>query len=55
MALRLQEFDEEVDYEYLPGEQNVVADHLFRHYPHMKPGSITAGAGHLALPRRKVS
>ena len=46
-AMRLQEFDYEV--EYLPGDQNVVADHLSRHYPHMEAGSVTAVAGHLAF------
>jgi hypothetical protein len=33
-ALRLREFDFEV--EHLPGEQNVVADHLSRHFPHAR-------------------
>ena len=46
-AMRLKEFDCEV--EYLPRDQNVVADHLSRHYPHMKAGSVTAVAGHLAF------
>ena len=46
-ALRLQEFDFEV--EYLPGQQNVVADHLSRHFPHLTPGAVTAVAGHLAF------
>lgn len=45
--MRLQEFDYEV--EYLPGSQNVLADHLSRHYSHMEAGSITAVAGHLAF------
>ena len=44
--MRLQEFDFEV--EYLPGEQNVVADHLSRHYPHLRAGTASAVAGHLA-------
>jgi transposase InsO family protein len=46
-ALRLQEFDFEVM--YLPGAQNVVADHLSRHFPHFAPGAVTAVAGHLAF------
>ena len=46
-ALRLQEFDFEV--EYLPGEQNVVADHLSRQVPHLMAGSVTAVAGHLGF------
>lgn len=46
-AMRLQEFD--YDVEYLPGNQNVVADHLSRHYSHMEAGSVTAVAGHLAF------
>ena len=46
-AVRLQEFDFEV--EYLPGENNVVADHLSRHYPHLGAGSALAVAGHLAF------
>ena len=46
-AVRLQEFDYEV--EYLPGQQNVVADHLSRHFPHLAPGAVTAVAGHLAF------
>ena len=46
-ALRLQEFDFEV--EYLPGEQNVVADHLSRQVPHLMAGFVTAVAGHLAF------
>jgi hypothetical protein len=45
-ALRLQEFDFEV--EYLPGEQNVGADHLLRHFPQMRAGTSTSMAGHLA-------
>ena len=45
--MRQQEFEYEV--EYLPGDQNVVADHLSRHYPHMEAGSVTAVAGHLAF------
>ena len=36
-AMRLQEFDYKV--EYLPGDQNVVADPLSRHYPRMEAGS----------------
>jgi hypothetical protein len=32
-AMRLQEFDFTV--EYLPGEQNVVVDHVSRHFPHV--------------------
>jgi hypothetical protein len=40
--LRLQEFNFEV--ECLPGKQNVVADNLSRHFPHVH----TALAGHLA-------
>jgi hypothetical protein len=48
-ALRLQEFDFEV--EYLPCEQNVVADHLSRHFPHMRAGAASAVAGHpLRIP-----
>ena len=46
-ALRLEEFDFEV--EHLPGEQNVVADHLSRQVPHLMAGSVTAVAGHLAF------
>jgi hypothetical protein len=46
-ALRLQEFDFEID--YFPGEHNVVADHLSRHFPHMVSGAVTAVAGHLAF------
>ena len=46
-AMRLQELDYEV--EYLPGDQDVVANHLSRHYPHMEAGSVTAVAGHLAF------
>ena len=45
-ALRLQEFDFEE--EYVPGQENVVADHLSRHYPHLIPGAVTAVAGHSA-------
>jgi hypothetical protein len=45
-ALRLQKFDFEV--EYLPGKQNVVADHLSRLLSHMHDGAHTAMAGHLA-------
>ena len=44
-AMCLQEFDYEV--EYLPGDQNVVADHLSRHYSYMEAGSVTTVAGHL--------
>ena len=46
-ALRLEEFDFEV--EHLPGEQNVVADHLSRQVPHLMAGSVTAVAGHLTF------
>ena len=42
-APRIQEFD--FDVEYLPGQQNVVADQLSRH---MMTGAVTAIAGHWA-------
>jgi hypothetical protein len=45
-ATRLQEFNFTV--EYLPGEQNVVAGHLSRHFPHVHATSVAAVAGHLA-------
>lgn len=47
-AMRLQEFTFEV--EYLPGPDNVVADHLSRHMTcaHLVAGSAAACAGHLA-------
>lgn len=46
-AMRLQEFTFEV--EYLPGPDNVVADHLSRHVAcaHLQAGSVKACAGHL--------
>lgn len=44
--MRLQEFDFEV--EFLPGDQNVVADYLSGHFHHMRAGAVTAIAGHLA-------
>ena len=47
--MRLQEFTFEV--EYLPGPENVLADHLSRNmdFPHVSVGSITAIPGHLAF------
>jgi hypothetical protein len=45
-AMRLQEIDFTV--EYLPGEQNAVADHLSRHFPHVHATSVPAVAGHFA-------
>lgn len=48
-AMRLQEFAFEV--EYVPGPDNVVADHLSRNieFPHLLEGAITAVAGHFAF------
>ena len=48
-SMRLQEFEFEV--EYVRGEENTVADHLSRHFPHLHAANASgiSVAGHLAF------